>query len=115
MTQVFNINPFELFDDESIFLKLIYKINSFEEGMDFIKNNNNLSYFTIGRIVRLMFNAFINNDNFPNEEYLLLVIQQYELLFNKKIDIHKLKNIIIKYKHKENTNNVLYLIIRENI
>lgn len=102
-------NPYKIFYDRKIFLNKIYGIETFEDVINYI-NNNNLPILTQDRILDFSFNVFINDDSFPNEEYINMVKKCYIKIHNKELKNKELRNTIIKYKHKDNKDSLNYIL-----
>ena len=102
-------NPYKIFNNKKIFLDKIYGIETFEDVVNYI-NNNNLPILTQDRILDFTFSVFINNDSFPNEEYINMVKKCYVKIYNKKLKNKELKDIIMKYKHKNNNHSLNYIL-----
>jgi len=101
--------PYKIFYDKKFFLNRIYGIETFEDVINYI-NNNNLPILTQDRILDFTFSVFINDDNFPNEEYINMVKNCYIKIYNKELKSKELRNIIMKYKHKDNKYSLNYIL-----
>lgn len=102
-------NPYMIFNNKYFFLNKIYGIETFNDVINYI-NNNNLPILTQNRILDFTFGAFINDDSFPNEEYINMVKKCYIKIYNKKFKNTELKNIIMEYKHKDNKYSLNYIL-----
>jgi hypothetical protein len=102
-------NHYKIFNNKKIFLDKIYGIETFEDVVNYI-NNNNLPILTQDRILDFTFSVFINNDSFPNEEYINMVKKCYVKIYNKELKNKELRDIIMKYKHKDNKHSLNYIL-----
>jgi len=107
---MYNDKAYDIFTNKKLFLNKIYGIETFEEVVNYINNNNNLPINTQNRILDFSFNVFINDDNFPNEEYINMVIQCYITIFNKKFENKELRDILMKYKHMDNKHTLDFIL-----
>ena len=102
-------NPYKIFDDNKFFLDKIYGIKTFEDVVNYI-NNNNLPIVTQNRILEYSFNVFINDNNFPNEEYINMVKKCHIKIYDTEFKNKELRDIIMKYKHKDNKHSLNYIL-----
>ena len=91
------------------FLSNIYGITSYDDGINYLKNNDNLQPLTIMRILNCLYKIFIEEDYFPSTEYINILYDSYFNIYNVKLKKSGLKNIIInnKYNKKDVTINRL--------
>jgi hypothetical protein len=94
-------------------LKNIYNLNDFESGMLYINNNKYLSIFTINRILLLMLNNYINDNYFPNDDFLEKLANCLKIINNVKINKKDLLKIIMEYKHTDKKIDILKKISKK--
>ena len=111
----FNKSDISLLNDEESFLKNIYNLNDFESGMLYINNNKYLSIFTVNRILLLMLNNYINDNYFPNNDFLEKMIHCLKIINNVKINKKDLLKIIMEYKHTDKKIDILKKISKKKI
>lgn len=83
------------------FLKNVYNIESFEEGINYIKNNSEMSSITIERIVNCMFISYREQDILPNDIYIDIINKVLKDNYNIDIDKNKIRKILIENKFKD--------------
>lgn len=109
----FNKSDISLLNDDESFLKNIYNLNDFESGMLYINNNKYLSIFTINRILLLMLNNYINDNYFPNDDFLEKLANCLKIINNVKINKKDLLKIIMEYKHTDKKIDILKKISKK--
>ena len=96
------------------FLKDIYNIKNYENVISYLEINiKDLPIFSQKRILNSIYCAYINNENFPNKNFIYRVKNVLEIIFNLKLNSKKIyDNIInIKNKKKYNVNNDIFIYL----
>jgi hypothetical protein len=118
LTNILNIEEFKadysILNNEEMFLKNIYNLNDFESCMLYINNNEYLSIFTINRILLLMLNCYINDNYFPNDEFLEKMIKCLKTINNIKTNKKELLKIIMEYKHTDKKIDIIQNLKKNN-
>ena len=102
------------FNLQEDFLANIYGITTYEEGINYLKNNENMNGITIIRILNCLYIIFIEEDYFPSREYIELLYSSYFNIFNVKLKKSGLKNIIINSKYNEKKDYHIIRLIKDN-
>lgn len=102
-----------IFSNESVFLKNIYNISSYEEGILYL-NNNNLYDYTKLRILNFLYLIYIKEDIFPCKEYINHLYNCFFNITGVKLKKSGLKNMFMNNKY-ENKKPYILNLIDENI
>ena len=97
--------------EPDFFLKNVYNINSYEEGINYIKNNIEMSSITIERIINCIFVTYREQDNLPNDIYIDFIYKVLKDNYYMEISKNKIKKILIDNKFK-NVDNIFRKIIQ---
>ncbi len=96
------------------FLKDIYDIKNFDDVINYLNINiRNLPIFSQKRILNSIYNAYINNDNFPNKKFIYRVKNVLEIVYNLKLSSKKIYDEIINIRNKKkyNINNDIFIYL----
>ena len=96
------------------FLKDIYNIKNYDNVINYLEINiKNLPIFSQKRILNCIYCAYINNENFPNKNFIYRVKNVLEIIFNLKLNSKKIYNNIIniKTKKKYSVNNDIFIYL----
>ena len=99
----------DIFSSDKVFLQKIYNINSYDEGILYIKNNE-LNDITELRILNCLYKIHIQDDIFPSKDYINILTDNYFKLYNIKLKKSGLKNIIMNNKYEKKYNYIIRLI-----
>ena len=96
------------------FLKDIYNIKNYDDVINYLEINiKDSPIFSQKRILNSIYCAYINNENFPNKNYIYRVKNVLELIFNLKLNSKKIYENIIKIRNKKkyNVNNDIFIYL----
>lgn len=107
------ISPDLSFDDSS-FLQIIYKINTYDDAINWLNNNTNLSKLTVNRIIDSMSTVF-KNDIKNDINTFTQIIYDYIHRYYPKYKNHSNIKQYIKDAIKINLNNNYHSFIKKTI
>ncbi len=89
------------------FLKEFYNISTINDIEIFLENNiNELPFYTQKRILNSIYQIYKDDDTFPNNNYINLVKNILNKIYNIEIKSKKIIDKIMKNKYKNNWNNI---------
>ena len=104
----------EIFLNEKNFLFTIYGISDYDDGINYLKNNENIESLTKMRILNCLYVIFIQEDYFPSKEYIDHLHNSYFNIYNIKLKKSGLKNIIINSKYTKKY-TIIDRLIKHNL
>lgn len=112
-----NNNPYLLIaKNDDFFLKEIYNLNDINQVYDFINNQlNNLPIYTQKRILNAIFNSYIRDDLFPNNNYINSLKKILSSIYKINISFDKIYKNIIKFKNSDiiDTDDILSFLFNK--
>ena len=92
----------------NIFLKQIYNLNNYGDILLFLENDISiLPIYSQERLLKVIFNVYRDNTNFPNNDYTICLSNVLNKIYNIQINEKKIYKKIIKIKNNENINNII--------
>jgi hypothetical protein len=98
----------------NLFLKQIYNLNNYGDVLLFLKNDIiNLPIYSQERLLKIIFNVYRDNNNFPDNNYVNCLSNILNNIYNIQINENKIYKKIIKIKNNENINNIIDYFIKK--